>query len=631
MKKLVKKGFCVLLAIAIIACGIVPAFAADQTPVVLVPGVMNTPILNDAGEQILMPDFNRQLDVEATVNALKDVLHLQDTGAYSQAIDKLIAVAKGLFDDARCDANGNPIVSSHHAKANGSISADPASAHYSDESAIARLLGTKIGGRNVYVFTYDWRLDIVGIVDNELAPFIERVKKETGADKVTISAASMGGAITNTYLSKYASRDDVKKVVFISSAGQGVQFVQDIFLTKPVFVNRKAMAPYFKTVLGAGGAIGISAVSRYLCDIVQKLSDSQYQKLWSQFVEPDLLCWPAMWELGGHTKDMEAMLKSTKNAQFTQKVMSYYNLQDNLKETLDNLKEKGVEICYTSNYNLTGVPATPNAHKINTDYLIDTYHTSNGATVADLGETLGDNYQQKVASEKNYLSEDGVIDASTCYSPDTTWFIKDLLHVKFRDDMVQTDFVCWLILTDNVTVESDTEKYPQFMAFDEKENTLTPVKKVEIETPSDAASGEYISSAVTVYKYTQITALGWAVIIAAAVLLIVLIAKKREKPVIPGVLTAAEIKALPKSERKAAKKQNKALIKEWKKEQKAKKKARKAELKAMPRAERKAAIKADKAERKAAKKAAKAARKAAKKQAKIDKKAAKAAKKAAKK
>ena len=97
-----------------------------------------------------------------------------------------------------------------------------------------------------------------------------------------------------------------------------------------------------------------------------------------------------MWELAGHTKEMEALLKSTKNATFQNKVMEYYGYQDNLKATMDALKEKGVEICYTSNYNLTGVPATPRAHIVNTDYLIDAYHTSFGGTVADLGKTLGD-------------------------------------------------------------------------------------------------------------------------------------------------------------------------------------------------------------------------------------------------
>ncbi|MBR2589729.1 MAG: hypothetical protein IKE65_02270 [Clostridia bacterium] len=637
MKKIFKKGFCVILAIAMIACGVIPAFAVDQTPVVLVPGVINVPIYDASGNQVLMPDFKNKLDLESTIDALKEVLHLQDTGAYDQAIDKLIGVAKDLFDDARCDENGDSVLNTHYAFPNGSIAQDPESAHYSDESAIARMLGQKIGNKNVYIFTYDWRMDVVGIVDNSLAPLIDRVKKETGSDKVTICAASMGSAITNTYLSKYGNRDDVKKVIFISGAGQGVQFVQDIYLTRPVCVNRKAMGPYFKTVLGALGGIGISAVSRYACEIAQKLMDSQYEKLWTQFVEKDLLCWPSMWELAGHTKDMEALLKSTKNETFQKKVMEYYGYQDNLKNTMDALKEKGVEICYTSNYNLTGVPATPKADVVNTDYLIDTYHTSFGATVADLGKTLGDDYTQKNDDGHNHLSEDGVIDASTCYSPETTWFIKDLLHVSFQDKAPQTAFICWLVLTDNVTIESNPEKYPQFMQFttekDEKDKevkSLVSVKKVEIETPSEEGEkgpGSYVSSAVTVYTYTQITGFGWALIIALVALLIILIAKRRNKGPIEGVLTKAEIKALPKSERKAAKKQNKARIKEWKKQQKANKKARKAELKAMPRKERKAAKKADKKAAKAARKQAKADAKAAKKQAKLDKKAAKAAKK----
>ena len=629
MKKLLKKGFCVLLAIAMIACGIVPAFATDKTPVVLIPGVINTPIYDEAGNQILMPDFKNQLDIEQTVNALKDVLHLQETGAYDQAIDELISIAKGLFDAARCDENGNPVTPSHHVAPKGSLAVDEEISYLPGEGAIARNIAKTIGKSNVYVFTYDWRLDIPGIVDNWLAPYIERVKKETGSDQVKIVAASMGSAVTNTYLSKYEYRNDVKKAVLISGAGQGVQFITDIYTTNPVFINRKAMAPYFKTVLGLAPAIGISAVSKYLCDIAQTLVDSQYEKLWTEFVEKDLLCWPSMWELAGHSEVMEKMLKETKNEVFQNKVMSYYKLQDGLKNTFDKLQKKGVELCFTSNYNLTGVPVTPNAHKINTDYLIDTFHTSYGATVADLGKTLGDNYKQKKDKDHNHLSADGVIDASTCYAPENTWFIKNLLHVSFPEKAPQTKFICWLALTDKVNIESNADKYPQFMEYDSEKNTLTPLTKVEIETPEEEGAGEYISSAVTTYSYTQITMLGWIVIAAAIIVVLILIKKSRNnKQNIEGVLTREQIKALPKSERKAAKKQNKLRIKEYKKEQKAAKKARKAELKAMPKAERKATIKADKAQAKAAKKQAKIDRKAAKKQAKADKKAAKAAKKA---
>ena len=629
MKKFIRKGFCVLLAIAMIACSIVPAFAADKTPVVLIPGVINTPIYDEAGNQILMPDFENQLDIEATVNALKDVLHLQETGAYDQAINELISIAKGLFDAARCDENGNPVTPSHHVAPKGSLAVDEEISYLPGEGAIARNIAKEIGKENVYVFTYDWRLDIPGIVDNWLAPYIERVKEETGSKQVKIVAASMGSAVTNTYLSKYEYRNDVKKAVLISGAGQGVQFITDIYTTNPVFINRKAMAPYFKTILGLVPAIGVSAVSNYLCQIAQSLVDSQYEKLWTEFVEKDLLCWPSMWELAGHSKAMEKMLKETKNEEFVNKVMNYYHIQDGIKNTFDKLQKKGVELCFTSNYNLTGVPVTPNAHKINTDYLIDTFHTSYGATVADLGKTLGDNYKQKKDGEHNHLSADGVIDASTCYAPETTWFVKNLLHVSFPEKAPQTKFICWLALTDKVNIETAADKYPQFLDYDAEKNTLTPLTKIEIETPEGEGSGEFISSAVTTYSYTQITALGWAVIAAVIIVILILIRKSRKnKKNIEGVLTKEQIKALPKGERKAAKKQNKLRIKEYNKEQKAAKKARKAELKAMPKAERKAAKKADKAQAKADKKQAKIDAKAAKKQAKADKKAAKAAKKA---
>ena len=618
-----------MLAIVMLFMIAVPVYAesVDKTPVIVIPGVLNTPIIKDSGEQVLMPDFSNLSNdqIEEILGTLKYILKLQDNNDYAGATRKLIDLLYEHLDGAACNADGTSKYPTHVIKNYNNYNTDT-----EVNESIGTVISKKIGKENVYVFTYDWRGEIIGIVDNELAPFIEKVKKDTGSDKVKIVCVSMGGAVTSAYLNRYGDRNDVKKVVFVSSAGKGVEFVNSL-IEKDITVVREAVGPYFKALADFPVPTAVSAFSSYLTKILGGMIDSQLETLWNEFLQPYALKFPAVWELAEHTKSMDEKLEQYGvNPTLKRKVQDYYVIQDNLNATLDKMQKQGVEICFTSNYNLVGVPVTSKAMVTNSDFLIATRQTSNGATAADLFTTLGDNYQQKKASDKNYVSEDNIIDASTCYSPDKTWFMKNLVHAIFGPDDCYTEFIAWLAVNNDTTIETSDE-YPQFMDYSRKENTLTKIEKVVIEDPKEAASGEYISSAVTVYKYTQITALGWAVIIAAAVLLIVLIAKKREKPVIPGVLTAAEIKALPKSERKAAKKQNKALIKEWKKEQKAKKKARKAELKAMPRAERKAAIKADKAERKAAKKAAKAARKAAKKQAKIDKKAAKAAKKAAKK
>jgi len=637
MKKIFKKSLAFLLAIIMLLTITVPVYAkgVDKTPVIVIPGVLNTPIIRENGQEVLLPDLSNLTDeqYEQIINTLKYILKLQDNKDYSGATAKLIDLCEMILDGAACNPDGSSKYPTHVIKNY---------ENYNTESRVNEAIGLAaskyIGKENTYVFTYDWRGEIIDIVDNELAPFIEKVKKDTGSDKVKIACVSMGGAVTSAYLNRYGDRNDVKKVVFVSSAATGVEFVNSL-LEKDITVVREAIAPYFKAFTDMPVPVLASAVSGYLEQIVGGMIDSQLDQLWNDFLQPFCLNFPAVWELAEHTKKIDRELDEYNvHPALKQRVKEYYAIQDNYNKTLDKLQKKGVEICFTSNYNLVGVPFTSKAMVSNGDFLITTRQTSNGGTAADLFTTLGDNYQQKVKSDKNYVSEDNIIDASTCYSPDKTWFIKNLVHAIITDGDMHSKFVAWLVVNNDTTIETD-EKYPQFLENvklkDENGKEyydFVPVEKVVIEDPAqEGANGQYISSAVTVYTYSQITALGWALIIAIAALLVILIVKKKGGlPPIEGVLTKEEIKALPKSERKAAKKQNKARIKEWKKEQKAAKKARKAELKAMPKAERKAAIKADKAAAKAAKKAAKAAAKEAKAAAKLAKKAAKAAKKAAK-
>lgn len=79
-------------------------------------------------------------------------------------------------------------------------------------------------GKDLFVFPYDWRLDINQIVDGEntnplivsLKGKIEEIKSQTGAVKVDIVAHSLGGLVAKRYIQKYGS-DNVNKFVDIAT------------------------------------------------------------------------------------------------------------------------------------------------------------------------------------------------------------------------------------------------------------------------------------------------------------------------------------------------------------------------------------------------------------------------------
>ena len=643
MKRFLKKSLCLCMVILMLLSVSIPAFAAsgtNKTPIIFISGINSSSLYvnrgTDSERRAWMPAVD---DWEEPINFLEGLTKLEDRGYNydSYMKDVFVPFLQEHMEDLRCDGNGKSIQN---------ISIDYTNQSYA-QNEIARqkggivfdvqeLAADAIGADRVFRFTYDFRLSVIEAAKS-LRAQVEHVKASTGSEKVRLFAVSMGGSVLTAYLNMFP-HDDLDTVMSLFSAINGTDFPANIFSGK-LNLTRDTMAGCLKYLVDVVPAALIASLETTVNDVNTLWSGERLTYFYNTWIKDYIGKWAGLYNMIPADKldaCIDFMLDKQKDAGLIEQLKIYQGYQKNVNNILKQCKDDGVKVYMIASYNIPGLPFEGNDGQ--GDIIIDTKYATAGATVASFTEkTLGDNYTQKVDDGKERISCDNIVDASTCTLPDNTWIVKNMLHcqiIKTNKDGESDEsgiFFQWLVKSkDQLSVESDG-KYPQFLDYTNSKGTLVPLEKVVIEDPKEAASGEYISSAVTVYKYTQITALGWAVIIAAAVLIIVLIAKKREKPVIPGVLTAAEIKALPKSERKAAKKQNKALIKEWKKEQKAKKKARKAELKAMPRAERKAAIKADKAERKAAKKAAKAARKAAKKQAKIDKKAAKAAKKAAKK
>ena len=540
---------------------------------------------------------------------------------------------KDAIEPIRCNGNGESVNSIDYDSTNLPYSkSEIARQKGGIQSDILKISADTIGGDRVYRYSYDFRICILDHV-YKLRQLVEAAKEQNHAKKVRLVGVSMGGAVLSAYLNTYG-HDDIESVTFLSSAAQGTNFPALMF-SGEIQLTRDTIVGALKNLIGLVPSALIAALETAIDEINELWSGDRITYFYDNWIKDYLGKWCGLWNLVPSDKIdscIDFMLDKKEDAGLITKIKRYQACQDNLHDVLDKCKEDGVEVYVLSSYNVNGIPFKGNDHQ--NDILIDTEYCTLGARAATFPEkTLGDNYKQEVDDGKDRVSCDNIIDASTCWYPDQTWIIKNMVHCMFvektdKDEVDQTgEFFKWFISAKKpITVESDS-RWPQFLDYTKSNGTLVPLEPVVIETP-EGGNGDYVSSAVTVYTYTQITALGWAVIAACAVLLVILIGKKKSKPQIEGVLSKAEIKALPKEERKPAKKQNKALIKEWKKEQKAAAKAHKAELKAMPKAERKAAIKAEKAEKKAAAKEAKAQAKADKAQKKADKKAKKAEKKA---
>lgn len=130
-------------------------------------------------------------------------------------------------------------------------------------------------------------------------------------------------------------------------------------------------------------------------------------------------------------------------ATFERKIDEIHDIQANISSILQRAKASGTSVCIFSNYNLYIAPFTPTAD-YTSDGVIETNRTSGGATCARLKTTLGDDYVQARDVGHNCLSEDGIIDASTCMLPENTWFIKNYGHSMFDYRKTAVTFMCGL-------------------------------------------------------------------------------------------------------------------------------------------------------------------------------------------
>lgn len=101
------------------------------------------------------------------------------------------------------------------------------------------------------------------------------------------------------------------------------------------------------------------------------------------------------------------------------------------------------------------------------DQLASVNKASFGATTSSIYDTLSDKYiAKRVAQGKGkYISPDKQIDASTCWFPDYTFFIKGISHSDWgNEEQLMYDFVR---ASRQLTVDdyADTQT-PQFMRFD---------------------------------------------------------------------------------------------------------------------------------------------------------------------
>lgn len=497
MKKRLVKIMCAVMALMMALLPCTAAMAKNEVvPVIVVHGLGGNDLYQNIGtdEQSMIPAYG--LDAGSMLtnpDILGEAVKLfsnEKKPNYKKLFKALGTYFKST--NINCDKNGNV------KDGQGIINYwEDSMAHHKEyysqkdysEPVITRQIAKIIGNKKTYAFNYDWRVDVVETAKN-LRKMIVKIKKKTGAKKVSLVGISLGGAVLSSYMDMYKSKNDVARYVFVNPAIQGVDVARllekdIVFDTKTVLSFLKFMeqgydggskATLFKAIYALGDERLKIAVKN-----LNKLAKNEKQcnAFFKKVLKPWLGNIPAYWECipyGEFNKCINAMAKIgfiEKGGKLHKKLKRYHAVQGRFTKNVKYLKKKGAQIAIIANYGIPGIPATSKCGN-HTDVLIDTKYASAGATVAPYGKTLkGKNAKGK------YVSPDKVINAKTCALPDSTWFVKGILHTMFKADTKATKFIANLA-TGQVKISLKAVKkkygYTQFLDTDANQK-LTNIKK----------------------------------------------------------------------------------------------------------------------------------------------------------
>lgn len=492
MKKIVS----IILTAVILLTLAVPVFsasAADRSVNIYLLGY-GSAIYNAEGKQI----YDVDLDL---VNNLKEILDelLIDlakgkiTGDYDSYCDKIYNLIAPAYAELKLDSNGEASDGSGRGKSPLEMTNHK----------------NNLWTDGYYRFDYDWRLS--SEYNGELLEqYIDIILAKTGATKVNLIGRCLGGNVISAYFENASeeSLSKINKTVMYIPSTMGVDFIGDLF-TGEIKLDDETInnyvtytLPYLDIMESEEGSelsemlkvcvnffnevrvLGLSA------DAIQGIYDDVKDDIMPRILRDTYASFPSFWSMMEESRIETAInfIYNTPELQqeyagLIEKARSFReNVQLNADKTMTQLVDNGMDIMVISKYNFAGVPLSKRG-SANSDSTASTKSTSFGATTANIGKVLSDEYLKNVTEENaKYISPDRIIDSSTCLFPEKTWFIKNCTHAIFPDSVD--------ILIDKFLISTDMDintysEYPQYLDFDKEADTLTPVENSGEKIPTE--------------------------------------------------------------------------------------------------------------------------------------------------
>ena len=460
------------------------SYVADydrDTPVIIVHGMSqnNTYLLNEDGTRMkddkgdYITGWPLEIDImgllkNALVPLIASVISRSDAGLTE-------AMRKGAYDGLYAihkDAEGNyltPVEVPCYECPMSELPEDLKAEYY--EFLRLQGLAEIVGEDNIYYFGYDSFGDVIGETE-KLHHFIhDVVLPQTGAEQVRLCNISLGGTIGVNYLETYP--EDyflIKRMLFVIPAIDGSDIIGDLLTNNVSVLYDKEMlySKFLPSLLGETPlAYLLNIVLRILpTDVMQSALGGLVEGVVEAGVRSTTIIW-ALCPTDYYEEARAKWLADDEYALIREKVDYYMNARANFGENLYRLKENGTEVFDIVCYGGGMFPLCKDWNVTNGDGIVHANSASMGATFADVGKTLPDDYVAAGTYCNNpahdHISPDRTVDPTTGLLPCTTWYIKNQDHEKLPNNDVALQMAFEIMTDDSIEdVYSRPDVYPQY-------------------------------------------------------------------------------------------------------------------------------------------------------------------------
>ena len=220
------------------------------------------------------------------------------------------------------------------------------------------------------------------------------------------------------------------------------------------------------------GVLKGAGVMNAICALGERAVRDVGEQVFRDALIPIFGTMPGLWALvpEAYFTDAVRFMRIPAQGGLHDKIYAYRNAMANIERNLKTARKDGVRICLICGYNVQRTPLVT-LWRSTSDGTVDTKYASLGATCANVKEPLEDTYLNALQN-KDYLSPDNMIDASTCALPDCTWFVRDWLHCNGNAGI---DELFRLVMTSGEVSVRSFAQFPQYLEADDDADTVRPV------------------------------------------------------------------------------------------------------------------------------------------------------------